>query len=45
LAGESDKVATEAAIWLARLERGLQAQEGSQLRAWLQKQKKKKLNN
>jgi transmembrane sensor len=36
VAGESDRVATEAAIWLARLERGLQAQEGAQLREWLQ---------
>ena len=37
MAGDSDKVATDTAIWLARLERGLTAQEGSQLREWLQR--------
>lgn len=31
-----DKVPTEAAIWLARIERGLQPHEGVQLREWLQ---------
>jgi transmembrane sensor len=34
--GGADKLATDTAIWLARLERGLQAPEGSQLREWLQ---------
>ncbi len=33
----SDKVPTEAAIWLARIERGLQPSEGAQLREWLQR--------
>jgi transmembrane sensor len=33
---DSEKVATEAAIWLARMERGLQSQEGAALRQWLQ---------
>jgi ferric-dicitrate binding protein FerR (iron transport regulator) len=33
---DSEKVPTEAAIWLVRLERGLQGQEGSLLREWLQ---------
>jgi ferric-dicitrate binding protein FerR (iron transport regulator) len=32
----SEKVSTEAAIWLARMERGLQGQEGPGLREWLQ---------
>jgi transmembrane sensor len=32
----TDKVPTEAAIWLARIERGLQPSEGAQLREWLQ---------
>jgi hypothetical protein len=32
----TDKVPTEAAIWLARIERGLQPQEGVRLREWLQ---------
>jgi transmembrane sensor len=32
---ESDKLLTEASIWLARIERGLQAQEGALLREWL----------
>jgi transmembrane sensor len=32
----TDKVPTEAAIWLARMERGLQLHEGVQLREWLQ---------
>jgi transmembrane sensor len=36
VAGDADKVCAEAAIWLARLERGLQPQEGPQLREWLQ---------
>ncbi len=35
MASNSDRIATEAAIWLARLERGLQGDEGSQLRSWL----------
>jgi ferric-dicitrate binding protein FerR (iron transport regulator) len=32
----TDKVPTEAAIWLARIERGLQPHEGVALREWLQ---------
>jgi transmembrane sensor len=32
----TDKVSTEAAIWLARIERGLQPHEGVALRQWLQ---------
>ncbi|HTV76899.1 MAG TPA: FecR domain-containing protein [Steroidobacteraceae bacterium] len=32
----SEDGSTESAIWLARIERGLQPQEGEQLRAWLQ---------
>jgi transmembrane sensor len=32
----TDKVPAEAAIWLARIERGLQLHEGVQLREWLQ---------
>ncbi len=32
---ETDKIATEAAVWLARLERGMQAQEGASLCEWL----------
>ena len=32
----TDKVPTEAAIWLARIERGLRLHEGVQLREWLQ---------
>jgi transmembrane sensor len=32
----TDKVPTEAAIWLARIERGLQPHEGDALREWLQ---------
>ncbi len=35
MAGDADKIATEAAVWLARLERGLLPQEGSSLREWL----------
>ena len=35
MAGDSDKISTEAAVWLARLERGLLPQEGSSLRDWL----------
>jgi transmembrane sensor len=35
VASDSDRISTEAAIWLARLERGLQADEGSSLRIWL----------
>jgi ferric-dicitrate binding protein FerR (iron transport regulator) len=35
MAGETDKIPTEAAVWLARLERGLQPEEGLTLRAWL----------
>ena len=35
MGSDSDSIATEAAIWLARLERGLQGQEGAQLRDWL----------
>jgi transmembrane sensor len=33
---DSDRLFTEASIWLARLERGLQGQDGVQLREWLQ---------
>lgn len=36
MSSDSDRLHTEASIWLARLERGLQAQEGVQLREWLQ---------
>jgi transmembrane sensor len=36
VASDADIVSAEAAIWLARLERGLQPQEGRQLRQWLQ---------
>ena len=32
---QKDKVVTDAMIWLARIERGLEAQEASQLRQWL----------
>jgi transmembrane sensor len=35
VASNAETIATETAIWLARLERGLQADEGSQLRIWL----------
>ncbi|MEJ0008996.1 MAG: FecR domain-containing protein [Steroidobacteraceae bacterium] len=35
MASESETLATESAIWLARLERGLQSGEGAQLREWL----------
>lgn len=35
MAGDADKIATEATVWLARLERGLLPQEGATLRAWL----------
>jgi transmembrane sensor len=35
MAGDADKIPTEAAVWLARLERGLLPQEGITLRAWL----------
>ncbi len=35
VASDADRVATETAIWLARLERGLQAHEGAELREWL----------
>jgi transmembrane sensor len=35
MAGEVDKIPTEAAVWLARLERGLLPQEGVTLREWL----------
>jgi transmembrane sensor len=33
---DSDRLLTETTIWLARLERGLQGQDGVQLRHWLQ---------
>ena len=33
---DSDALLTEASLWLARLERGLQAREGALLRQWLQ---------
>ena len=36
MASDADQVSAEAAIWLARLERGLQPQEGPQLHQWLQ---------
>ncbi len=36
MSSDSDRLHTETSIWLARLERGLQAQEGVQLREWLQ---------
>jgi transmembrane sensor len=36
VSSDSDRLVTEASIWLARLERGLQAQEGVLLREWLQ---------
>ena len=36
MASATEKVATEAAIWLARIERGLQSDEGALLRSWLQ---------
>jgi len=35
MAADADKIPTEAAVWLARLERGLLPQEGITLRAWL----------
>jgi transmembrane sensor len=35
VAGDADKISAEAAVWLARLERGLLLQEGSMLREWL----------
>lgn len=37
MSSDSDPAPTEASIWLARLERGLQAHEGSLLREWLQR--------
>jgi len=39
VASDSEKLSTEAAIWLARLERGLQGGEGAQLRQWLLEQR------
>jgi ferric-dicitrate binding protein FerR (iron transport regulator) len=36
VSSDSDRLGTATSIWLARLERGLQAQEGAQLREWLQ---------
>ncbi|HEV2701836.1 MAG TPA: FecR domain-containing protein [Steroidobacteraceae bacterium] len=36
MSSDSDRLNTDSAIWLARLERGLQGQEGVQLRQWLQ---------
>ena len=36
MSSDSDRLHTESTIWLARLERGLQAPEGVQLREWLQ---------
>jgi transmembrane sensor len=36
VSSDSDRLNTEVSIWLARLERGLQGQEGVQLREWLQ---------
>jgi transmembrane sensor len=36
VSSDSDRLLTEASIWLVRLERGLQAEEGAQLREWLQ---------
>jgi transmembrane sensor len=35
MAGDADKIPTEACVWLARLERGLLPQEGITLRDWL----------
>jgi transmembrane sensor len=35
MAGDTDKIPTEASVWLARLERGLLPEEGLTLRAWL----------
>jgi transmembrane sensor len=35
MAGDADKIPTEACVWLARLERGLLPQEGPTLREWL----------
>jgi ferric-dicitrate binding protein FerR (iron transport regulator) len=35
MARDTDKILTEAAVWLARLERGLLPEEGITLRAWL----------
>jgi transmembrane sensor len=35
MAGDADKIPTEASVWLARLERGLLPQEGMKLRDWL----------
>jgi ferric-dicitrate binding protein FerR (iron transport regulator) len=35
MAGDADKIPTEASVWLARLERGLLPQEGLKLREWL----------
>ena len=35
MAGDADKISTEASVWLARLERGLLPQEGTTLRDWL----------
>jgi transmembrane sensor len=36
VSSDSDRLVTEASIWLARLERGLQTSEGVLLREWLQ---------
>jgi transmembrane sensor len=35
VSSDSDRLLTEASIWLVRLERGLQPQEGALLRSWL----------
>jgi transmembrane sensor len=35
MAGDADRIPTEASVWLARLERGLLPQEGMKLRDWL----------
>jgi transmembrane sensor len=35
MTGDTDKILTEASVWLARLERGLLPDEGLSLRAWL----------
>jgi transmembrane sensor len=36
VSSDSDRLQTETSIWLARLERGLQGQDGDRLRQWLQ---------
>jgi transmembrane sensor len=36
VSSDSDRLHTEVSIWLARLERGLQQQDGARLREWLQ---------